>query len=389
MHGGDWNDGMNHVGIHGRGESVWLGWFLCATLRDFAPIATQRGGDARARRALAHARVMRCARALDRHAWDGAWYRRAYFDDGTPLGSAYGSECRIDSIAQSWATISGAANPARARQAMDAVSEYLVKRGDDLVLLFTPPFNVGRARPRLHQGLPARRARKRRAVHACRRVVRHRLRDAGRRRSRVRAVRDAESDQSRVDARRRASLQDRAVRRRRRRLQRAAARRPRRLVVVHRAPPDGCIAPASSTSSASACRRDACEVAPCIPHDWAGYTVRYRRGGATYVIRVDNPLRISTGDVDISVDGNARRGRPVRRRRRRPRASRRCRAARARERRSTEATPSARPRSRRHAGADGHSTRRAAHPRSSDVSASRSRAASDSIWRNRRPPRTP
>jgi cyclic beta-1,2-glucan synthetase len=146
MGSGDWNDGMNRVGPKGRGESVWLGWFLFATLGQWAPIAAARGESARAERWSAHAVALR--RALEAHGWDGDWYRRAYFDDGTPLGSAENAECRIDSIAQSWAVLSGAADPARAARAMGAVEEYLVRREQALVLLFTPPF----ARPRHDPG---------------------------------------------------------------------------------------------------------------------------------------------------------------------------------------------------------------------------------------------
>ena len=145
MGAGDWNDGMNRVGPKGRGESVWLGWFLFATLGQWAPIAAARGERARAERWSAHAVALR--QALDAHGWDGDWYRRAYFDDGTPLGSAENAECRIDSIAQSWAVLSGAADPARAAQAMGAVEEYLVRREQALVLLFTPPFTRPRRDP--------------------------------------------------------------------------------------------------------------------------------------------------------------------------------------------------------------------------------------------------
>ncbi len=136
---GDWNDGMNRVGHEGRGESVWLGWFLHTVLAAFAPIAEARGERPRAERWRAHMKALR--RALERHAWDGDWYRRAFFDDGTPLGSAMNAECRIDSIAQSWSVLSGAANPPHAERAMAAVEEYLVRRGDGLVLLFSPPFD--------------------------------------------------------------------------------------------------------------------------------------------------------------------------------------------------------------------------------------------------------
>jgi len=136
---GDWNDGMNRVGYEGRGESVWLGWFLYAVLAAFAPIAEARGERPRADRWRARMKALR--RALESQGWDGDWYRRAFFDDGTPLGSANNAECRIDSIAQSWAVLSGAATPAHAERAMAAVEEFLVRRGDGLVLLFTPPFD--------------------------------------------------------------------------------------------------------------------------------------------------------------------------------------------------------------------------------------------------------
>ena len=135
----DWNDGMNRVGHEGRGESVWLAWFLYTALTRFAPLAERRGETARAQLWQQHAASLKLA--VEREAWDGAWYRRAYFDDGTPLGTSSASECRIDSIAQSWGAISGAADPERAQRAMQSVDEYLVRRGDEIVLLFTPPFD--------------------------------------------------------------------------------------------------------------------------------------------------------------------------------------------------------------------------------------------------------
>ena len=137
---GDWNDGMNRVGHEGRGESVWLGWFLLMNLRDFAGIAESRGDDERAVRWRHTAASLEAS--LEAEAWDGEWYRRAFFDDGTPLGSAANDECRIDSIAQSWAVISGAGDPQRARRAMESVEQRLVRRDDRLVLLFTPPFDT-------------------------------------------------------------------------------------------------------------------------------------------------------------------------------------------------------------------------------------------------------
>ncbi len=136
---GDWNDGMNRVGDEGRGESVWLGWFLSSVLASFAPIAEARDEHLRAERWRDHMGALRDA--LEREGWDGDWYRRAFFDDGTPLGSAINAECRIDSIAQSWSVLSGAADPANAERAMAAVDAHLIRRGDGLVLLFTPPFD--------------------------------------------------------------------------------------------------------------------------------------------------------------------------------------------------------------------------------------------------------
>jgi cyclic beta-1,2-glucan synthetase len=138
---GDWNDGMNRVGIAGRGESVWLGWFLSATLDRFAKVS-ERVGDADRATALRR-RAAEFAAAVDASAWDGAWYRRGYFDDGTPLGSAASVECRIDSLAQSWAVLSCAANRERAARAMDAVRQHLVRPDDGLILLLDPPFAGG------------------------------------------------------------------------------------------------------------------------------------------------------------------------------------------------------------------------------------------------------
>ena len=149
---GDWNDGMNRVGEQGRGESVWLGWFLHATLSAFAPVATARGEPQRAARWLDHAAALRDS--LEREAWDGAWYRRGYFDDGTAFGSAASEECRIDSIAQSWSVISAAGDPARAAQAMAAVDEQLIRYEDGLALLFTPPFDRTPLDPGYVKGYP-------------------------------------------------------------------------------------------------------------------------------------------------------------------------------------------------------------------------------------------
>lgn len=137
MGSGDWNDGMNTVGHQGQGESVWLGWFLASILLDFASLAEQRQEQNLASRLKSHA--YKIAEAIEEHAWDGDWYLRAWFDDGTPLGAKENSECFIDSLAQSWSVISGLGNPSRIQAAMAAVWHHLV-RNEGLVLLFTPPF---------------------------------------------------------------------------------------------------------------------------------------------------------------------------------------------------------------------------------------------------------
>ena len=149
---GDWNDGMNRVGASGRGESVWLGWFFHAALTAFVPIAVLRNDPVRAGTWTAHAGML--ADALDREGWDGGWYRRGYYDDGTPLGSVASKECRIDSIAQSWAAITGAGRPERAVQAMASLDDKLVRRGDRLALLFTPPFDETELDPGYIKGYP-------------------------------------------------------------------------------------------------------------------------------------------------------------------------------------------------------------------------------------------
>jgi cyclic beta-1,2-glucan synthetase len=145
MGGGDWNDGMNRVGQLGKGESVWLGWFLYTTLAGFVTHVDARQQAERSERYRKHLEDLK--QALEQYGWDGDWYRRAYFDDGTPLGSAQNEECRIDSIAQSWAVISGGSDNYRMGRAMAAVEEYLIRRGDGLVILFTPPFDKGRLDP--------------------------------------------------------------------------------------------------------------------------------------------------------------------------------------------------------------------------------------------------
>ncbi len=142
---GDWNDALNRVGEEGIGESVWLAWFLCDVLERFASICDQRGDNDTARNYRSRSKDY--ATAIEQTAWDGAWYRRAYYDDGSPLGSIQDTECQIDGIAQSWAVLSGAGDPIRSQKAMQSVLERLVLPQDRLSLLFTPPFDKSEHNP--------------------------------------------------------------------------------------------------------------------------------------------------------------------------------------------------------------------------------------------------
>jgi cellobiose phosphorylase len=139
MGSGDWNDGMNLVGAQGKGESVWLGFFLHQVLTQFAALARLENDAPFAERCATEAARLRLN--LEEHGWDGAWYRRAYFDDGTPLGSSANAECQIDSIAQSWSVLSGAGAPERSRLAMHALDQRLVRRDHALIQLLDPPFD--------------------------------------------------------------------------------------------------------------------------------------------------------------------------------------------------------------------------------------------------------
>ena len=136
---GDWNDGMNRVGEGGKGESVWLGWLLVRTIDLFAPYADTRDAE---RVEFWRGQALSVRASLEKHAWDGAWYRRATYDDGIWLGSHASDECQIDSIAQSWAVLAGATNLDRATTAMASLEKHLIRPEMGLALLFTPPFDL-------------------------------------------------------------------------------------------------------------------------------------------------------------------------------------------------------------------------------------------------------
>jgi cyclic beta-1,2-glucan synthetase len=150
MGAGDWNDGMNLVGASGTGESIWLGWFLHTTLTRFSSLCGLMKDDPEPYLQQAAA----LAQALELHGWDGLWYLRAFYDDGSRLGSSENNECRIDSIAQSWAVLSEAADPLRAARAMESVERLLVSEADQMILLLTPPFDNPAHNPGYIQGYP-------------------------------------------------------------------------------------------------------------------------------------------------------------------------------------------------------------------------------------------
>jgi len=142
---GDWNDGMDKVGEHGKGESVWLAFFLYDVLKGFTAVARFKKDDAFVLKCQGHAELLQ--QNIEKNAWDGEWYRRAYFDDGTPLGSSQNEECKIDSIAQSWSVLSMAGDSKRTAIAMESANKYLVRTEDKIIQLFDPPFNHSNLNP--------------------------------------------------------------------------------------------------------------------------------------------------------------------------------------------------------------------------------------------------
>jgi len=299
---GDWNDGMNEVGANGRGESVWLGWFLHAVLSAWAPLADARGEGARAARWREYVGVL--TDALEREAWDGRWYRRAYFDDGTPLGAAANDVCRIDSIAQSWSVLSGAADTRRQAQAMAAVDEHLVRRADDLVLLFTPPFDDTRLEPGYIKGyLPGVRENGGQYTHAAIWSVMAfaALGDGDKAAELLAMLNPVNRTRTQADVRR-YKVEPYVV-----------------AADVYAEPPHvGRGGWTWYTGSAGWMYRAGVEsmlgfrlrgarlgVDPCIPRGWRGFRVTFRYHSARYEIVVENPHGVSRGVATIELDGVA------------------------------------------------------------------------------------
>jgi cyclic beta-1,2-glucan synthetase len=281
---------------------VWLAWFLAATLNAFASVCEARGDAERAGRNRRHARSL--GEAVDLHGWDGAWYRRAYFDDGSPLGSASNDECAIDSIAQSWAVNAGVGDPDRARNAMRSMEDKLVLHdGGGLILLLTPPFDTSERDPGYIKGyVPGVRENGGQYTHAALWAV-------------LAAARLGDGDRA---------------------MEWFALLNPvnhsRTAEEVHRYRSEPYVVAADVyaapqhlgrggwswyTGSASWMYRIALEgllgvrldgdqlvLDPVIPHSWPGFEVRYRRGTTTYTITVENPDGVSRGVRSVTLDGN-------------------------------------------------------------------------------------
>jgi len=297
---GDWNDGMNRVGHAGRGESVWLGWLLSVILRDLAAFAAARGDAPRAQR-------WRCERehlvAMLEQAWDGEWYRRGYFDDGTPLGSAQCRDCKIDAISQSWAVLSGAASPLRAELAMESVRMHLVRREAGLVQLLSPPFDESSPDPGYIQGyVPGVRENGGQYTHAALWTVMAlaKLGNGDEAVELFHMLNPINHTRTPVDVQR---------------------YRVEPYVVAA----DVYTHPAHLgrggwtwyTGSAAWMYRlglesilglerhgDRLRIAPCIPGSWNGFSARWRHGRSTYEIEVENPNHLTGGGIEAHLDGD-------------------------------------------------------------------------------------
>ncbi|HKY98707.1 MAG TPA: protein ndvB, partial [Gemmatimonadaceae bacterium] len=297
---GDWNDGMNRVGVGGKGESVWLAWFLIDTCRRFAVHADARGDTAIAAKLRAQADEYRDA--IESTSWDGEWYRRAYYDDGAPLGSHVNEECQIDSIAQSWSVISGAADPERQKIAMKSLHNRLVRYDGRLIMLLTPPFDRGSHDPGYIQGyLPGVRENGAQYTHAALWAV-------------LATAMQGDGDRA-FELYQMINPITHAM---------TPSDVERYKVEPYVVAADVYIAEGHLgrggwtwyTGSASWLYRvglegilgfkkigDRLMIDPCIPSSWNSFSIEYRHGSATYLITVDNPSHVNRGVAGITCDG--------------------------------------------------------------------------------------
>jgi cyclic beta-1,2-glucan synthetase len=296
---GDWNDGMNRVGAEGRGESVWLGWFLHTTLMRFSALCVSMKDDPEPY----HQQAEHLSRVLEAHAWDGEWYLRAFYDDGSLLGSSKNNECQIDSIAQSWAVLSKAADPVRTLQAMESVNKLLIKKADQLIMLLTPPFDKTLRDPGYIKGyFPGVRENGGQYTHA--------------------AIWTAwafaalgQGDQAGALFRMLNPISHADT------PEKAARYKVEPYVIaadIYSAPPHtGSGGWTWYTGSSGWMYRlgleailgitkvgETLKINPCIPRDWPGFKVDYRFGTAHFKISVENPNGVNQGIQQILLDGN-------------------------------------------------------------------------------------
>jgi cyclic beta-1,2-glucan synthetase len=311
----DWNDGMNLVGAKGKGESIWLGWFLGTTLTTFAQVCELMDDKARAEEY--RSKAIKIFAAIESSAWDGAWYRRAYYDDGSPLGSKENMECQIDAIAQSWSVISKGADSARAGRAMESVFERLVDREDNLIELLTPPFDKTPRSPGYIKGYPPGiRENGGQYTHAALWTIWAfaELGEADRAHELFESINPIHHSDT---------------------LEKANRYRVEPYVIVadvySTSPHNGRGGWTWYTGSASWMYRlgverllginllgDHLEIRPCMPSDWKGYQINYRFGKSMFHIRVENPnggtyevakveingKQTSDGRIPLQDDGN-------------------------------------------------------------------------------------
>jgi cyclic beta-1,2-glucan synthetase len=296
---GDWNDGFSRVGIEGKGESVWLAWFLITTLRGFAKLSSSRGDTQTRDWVLARANEYK--KAVEENAWDGAWYRRAYFDDGSPLGSSTSDECKIDSIAQSWSIISRAGDSSRVKTAMKSFEEHLVREDARLLLLLNPPFDKTTHDPGYIQGyLPGVRENGAQYTHASLwSVLATALLGEGNRAMEMMQMINPVTHSGSPEAVQRYKVEPYVV-----------------AADVYSA--EGHIGRGGwtwYTGSASWAYRVALEtilgfqkrgnslqIDPCIPSDWKEFSISYRFGKTIYAITIKNPDGIQKGQTKLSLD---------------------------------------------------------------------------------------
>ncbi|MBN1304180.1 MAG: hypothetical protein JXA13_07065 [Anaerolineales bacterium] len=299
---GDWNDGMNLVGSQGQGESVWLGWFLAAALKRFANICEQVGEESQAKIYRLQANEIRYA--IEANGWDGQWYLRGYYDNGEKLGSASSQECQIDSIAQSWAVLSGSGDKERYPEALEFVAQRLVRLEEELILLFTPPFDASPQDPGYIKGYPPGvRENGGQYTHAAAWTAwAFAMLGQGDRLERLLSILNPIKHADTPDKVNRYRVEPYVV---------AAD-------IYGRAPYIGRGGWTWYTGSAGWLYRlylEAClglkktgrtlRIDPCVPADWPGFSLTYRYGKSSYHIHVENPERVNQGVVEATLDGEA------------------------------------------------------------------------------------